>query len=79
MLGSLSPFFVAIYSICMLNADLYVHNYIAFLFVIVGSFLTALSGVIDFTGGTKISPITNPLEYAGMMIILFASLWFAAL
>lgn len=81
MLNSLTPFIVAILSICMLNMDLYVHNYIAFLFVIAGSVLVTLAGVIDFTDGGESS--SNAIEDTGVfiaaLIVLIISILFTGL
>lgn len=79
MINSLTPYFVAVFSICMLNADLYVHNYIAFLLVVIGSVLIALAGVLRFSGGNGIAPVSDVGAYIGMLIMLFISLFFAAL
>lgn len=80
MLNSLTPFIVAIYSICMLNADLFVHNYIAFIFVIIGSILVMLAGFLDFSGGNKNSNSTyTSAENGFAFIILIISILLTAL
>lgn len=80
MLNSLTPFIVAIYSICMLNADLFVHNYIAFIFVIIGSILVMLAGFLNFTGTSSSSGSSySTAENTFAFIILIISILLTAL
>lgn len=65
----------------MLNMDLYVHNYVAFLFVVLGSLLVTLAGAIDFTegGDASSSAIEDGAVYSAALIVLIISILFTGL